>query len=134
MSINTSGDCRYALEALSSSCWSTEPCSCYDTPRYFKGSANCSSILFQPWKAPLGWSHPHHSVSQNYQKLGTDSIRLSTSLGYLWLTTGIPVGKPTGMKTCGSKSLVITGLRGSGCMFWVMRVLTTSTHETMVIY
>src|ERR1700677_627322 len=40
MSINTSGDCRYALEALSSSCWSTEPCSCDDTPRYFKGSAN----------------------------------------------------------------------------------------------
>src|SRR6202050_4239540 len=69
MSINTSGDCRYALEALSSSCWSTEPCSCDDTPRYFKGSANCSSILFQPWKAPLGCSHPHHSVSQNYQKL-----------------------------------------------------------------
>src|ERR1700683_1977183 len=72
MSINTSGDCRYALEALSSSCWSTEPCSCDDTPRYFKGSANCSSILFQG-KAPLGCSRLHHSVSQNYQKLGTDS-------------------------------------------------------------
>ena len=31
--------------------------------------------------------------------------------------SGLPVGKPTSMETCGSKSLVITGLRGSGCMF-----------------
>ena len=56
------------------------------------------------------------------------------SPGYPWLTTGIHVGKPAGMETRGPESPVITGLRGSGCMFWVMRVLSTSTRETMVIY
>ena len=45
------------------------------------------------------------------------------SAGYLWLTTGIPVGKHVSMETCGSESPVITGLHGSGCMFWVMQVL-----------
>jgi hypothetical protein len=44
------------------------------------------------------------------------------------------VGKPVGMEIHGSESPVITGLRGSGCMFWVMQVLAASTHETMVIY
>jgi hypothetical protein len=63
-----------------------------------------------------------------------DDLRLSTSPGYPQLTTGMPVGKPTGMETRGSESPVITGLHGSGCMFWVMRVLAASTHETMVIY
>src|ERR1700727_1632796 len=63
-----------------------------------------------------------------------DDLRLSTSPGYPRLTTGMPVGKPTGMETRGSESPVITGLHGSGCMFWVMRVLAASTHETMVIY
>jgi len=31
-------------------------------------------------------------------------VRLSTSLGYPQLTTGIPVGKPMSMSTCGSES------------------------------
>ena len=44
------------------------------------------------------------------------------------------MGFPTGMETRGSESLVITGLHGSGILFWVMRVLATSTRETMVIY
>jgi hypothetical protein len=54
-------------------------------------------------------------------------LRLSTSPGYPRLTTGIPVGKPAGMETRGSESLVITGLRGSGCMFWVLRVPAAGT-------
>src|ERR1700683_3103491 len=61
-------------------------------------------------------------------------LRLSTSPGYLRLTTGIPVGKPAGMETRESESPVITGLHRSGCMFWVMRVLAASTRETTVIY
>jgi len=59
-------------------------------------------------------------------------VRLSTSPGYLRLTTGIPVGKPVGMETCGSESLVITGLRGSGYVFWVLRVPATGTCQTIV--
>ena len=59
-------------------------------------------------------------------------VRLSTSVGYPRLTTGIPMGKPAGMETCGSELLVITGLHGSGFLFWVLRVLATSTRETKV--
>ena len=44
------------------------------------------------------------------------------------------MGKPTGMETCRSKLLVITGLHGSGFLFWVLRVLATSTHETKVFF
>ena len=57
-------------------------------------------------------------------------LRLNTSLGYPWLTTGIPVGKPAGMETHGSELLVVTGLHGSGCLVWVLRVLATSTCKT----
>ena len=59
-------------------------------------------------------------------------LRLSTSPGYPRLTTGIPVGKPAGMETRGSKSLMITGLRGSGCVFWMLRVPATGTCQTIV--
>ena len=59
-------------------------------------------------------------------------VRLSTSPGYLWLITGIPMGKPAGMETCGSESPVITGLCGSGCLLWVLQVLATSTCETKI--
>jgi hypothetical protein len=65
-------------------------------------------------------------------RLVTSYLRLSTSPGYLQLITGIPVGKTTGMETCGSESLVITSLRGSGCMFWVMQLLAASTRETII--
>jgi hypothetical protein len=58
------------------------------------------------------------------------SIRQSTSAGHPRLTTGIPVG----METRGSESLVITGLHGSGFLFWMLRGLATSTRETIVIY
>src|ERR1700683_4563736 len=61
-------------------------------------------------------------------------LRLNTSLGYPWLTTGIPMGKPTGMETHGSELLVITGLHGSGFLLWVLQVLATSTRETKVYY
>ena len=54
------------------------------------------------------------------------------SLGYPWLITGIPVGKPVGMATHRSKLLVITGLHRSGCLFWVLQVLATHTNETIV--
>jgi hypothetical protein len=59
-------------------------------------------------------------------------LRLSTSPGYPWLTTGIPVGKPTGMETHGSELLVITGLYRSGCLFCVLQVLATSTCKTKI--
>ena len=42
------------------------------------------------------------------------------------------MGKPVGMEIHGSKSLVITGLCRSGCMFWVLQVPATSTCQTMV--
>ena len=61
-------------------------------------------------------------------------LRLGTSPGYPWITTGIPMGKPAGMETCGSESLVITGPHRSGFLFWVLRVLATSTHETKVLF
>jgi hypothetical protein len=50
--------------------------------------------------------------------------------------SGLPTAhyRYTRGKTRGSESPVITGLPGSGCMFWAMRVLTASTRETMVIY
>jgi hypothetical protein len=54
------------------------------------------------------------------------------SQSYPRLTTGIPVGKIMGMETCGSESLVITSLCGSGCMFWVMQLLAASTRETII--
>jgi hypothetical protein len=54
------------------------------------------------------------------------------SLGYLQLTTGIPIGKPVGMETHRSKLLVITSLHGSGCLFWVLRVLVMGTRKTKV--
>jgi hypothetical protein len=63
-----------------------------------------------------------------------DQLRLSTSLGYPWLTTGIPVGKPVGMETRGSESLVITGLHGSGYVFWMLQVPATGTCQTMVFF
>jgi hypothetical protein len=59
-------------------------------------------------------------------------LRLSMSPGYLRLITGIPVGKPAGMETRGSESPVITGLRRSGCLLWVLQVLATSTCETKI--
>ena len=55
-------------------------------------------------------------------------------MGHLRLTTGIPVGKPAGMETRGSELLVITGLHGSGFLFWVLRVLATSTRETKILF
>src|ERR1700691_471918 len=61
-------------------------------------------------------------------------LRLSTSAGHPWLTTGIPMGKPAGMETCGSELLVVTGLHGSGCSFSVLRVLATSTREMKVLF
>ena len=61
-------------------------------------------------------------------------LRQSMSAGHPWVTTGIPVGKPTGMETCRSESLVIAGLHGSGFLFWVLRVLATSTCETKVLF
>jgi hypothetical protein len=56
------------------------------------------------------------------------------SAGHPRLTTGIPMGKPTGMETHGSELLVITGLHGSGFLFWVLRVLAASTLETKVLF
>ena len=56
------------------------------------------------------------------------------SVAHLWLTTGIPMGKPADMETHGSELLVITGLHGSGFLFWVLRVLATSTRETKVLF
>jgi len=41
-------------------------------------------------------------------------------------------GLPVGMETRRSELLVITGLHRSGCLFWVLRVLATSTRETKV--
>ena len=55
-------------------------------------------------------------------------IKLSTSPGYLRLTTSILVG----METHRFESLVITGPYRSGCLFWVLKVLATSTCQTMV--
>jgi hypothetical protein len=65
-------------------------------------------------------------------KVASLKLRLSTSAGYPRLTTGIPMGKPMGMETRGSRLLMITGLHGSGCLFWVLRVLATSTCETNI--
>jgi hypothetical protein len=59
-------------------------------------------------------------------------LRLSMSLSYPWLITGILMGKPMGMATCRSELLVITGLHRSGCLFWVLWVLATSTCDTKV--
>ena len=56
------------------------------------------------------------------------------SPGNPWLTTGIPVGKPTGMETPGSELPIITGLHRSGFLFWVLQVLATSTHETKILF
>ena len=61
-------------------------------------------------------------------------LRLSTSLGNLRLTTGIPVGKPVGMETCRSELPIIRGLHGSGFSFWVLQVLATSTRETKILF
>jgi len=44
------------------------------------------------------------------------------------------MGKPAGMETCGSELPVITGLHGSGFLFWVLRVLATSTRETKILF
>jgi len=41
-------------------------------------------------------------------------------------------GFPTGMETCRSELLMITGLHGSECLFWVLQVLATSTCETKI--
>ena len=46
------------------------------------------------------------------------------SAGHPWLTTG--------METCRSKSLVITGWHGSGFLSGVLRVLATTTHEFVI--
>ena len=40
-------------------------------------------------------------------------LRLSTSLGNLWICTGKLVGKPVGQLTCGSRSPGGTGLHRS---------------------
>src|SRR6267154_6837940 len=59
-------------------------------------------------------------------------VRLNTNPGYPRLITGRSVGKPAGMETRGSESLVITGLHGSECVFWVLRVPATGTCQTIV--
>jgi hypothetical protein len=73
------------------------------------------------------WAISTHSSPNLY-------IRLSTSPGYPRLTTGIPVRKPTGMETRRSESLVITGLHGSECVFWMVQVPATGTCQTMVFF
>ena len=50
-------------------------------------------------------------------------LRQSMSVGHPRLTTGIPMGKPAGMETCGSELLVITGLHGSGFSLWCCKYL-----------
>ena len=61
-----------------------------------------------------------------------NGIRLNTSPGYPRLITGRLMGKPAGMETRRSESLVITGLHGSECVFWVLRVPATGTCKTIV--
>jgi len=81
--------------------------------------------------------HCHQDKSKwlnylNHLKMGQKYVRWSTSAGYPWLTTGIPTGKPMGMETYGSKLLLITDLHGSGCLFWMLWGLATSTCETKI--
>ena len=58
------------------------------------------------------------TLSTNHQ-----ALRLGMSPGNPWLTTGIPMGKPAGMETRGSELPVITGLHGSGFLFWCCEYL-----------
>ena len=58
------------------------------------------------------------TLSTNHQ-----ALRLGMSPGNPRLTTGIPMGEPTGMETCGSESPVITGLHRSGFLFWCCKYL-----------
>ena len=62
------------------------------------------------------------------------SLRQSTSAGHPRLTTGIPVGKPTGMETCGSESLVITGRHGSGFLSGCCEYLPQVLVSLLFIY
>jgi len=44
------------------------------------------------------------------------------------------MGFPTGMETHRSELLVTAGLHGSGCLFSVLLVLATCTHEIKVLF
>ena len=59
-------------------------------------------------------------------------LRLGTSPGYPQLITGMPMGFPTGMETCGSESPVITGLHGSGSLLWCC-ILAMSTCKIIFL-
>ena len=66
-------------------------------------------------------------MTSDYIIVVTVELRHFTSLGYLRLTTGIPVGKPMGIETCGSEYLssqVYTDLgSSSGCCKYLPQVL-----------
>ena len=51
------------------------------------------------------------------------------SPGYLRISTGIPVGKPVGIATCGSESLTGTGQPRSGYAHCIIQVPVTGTHK-----
>ena len=61
-------------------------------------------------------------------------VRLGTSPGNPQLTTGIPVGKPTGMETRGSELPVSTGLHGSGFLFWCCEYLPQVLGKTKILF
>jgi hypothetical protein len=90
-------------------------------------------ILCEKWNL-RGGGLPCAESSSSGESSASVTLRLSTSPGYLWLTTGIPVGKPAGMETHGSELLVITGLYRSGCLFCVLQVLATSTCKTKIFW
>ena len=68
-------------------------------------------------------THAYMWPSSMGRSLPPTSVRLSTSPGNPRLTTGIPVGKPAGMETRGSELPIITGLHGSGFLFWCCKYL-----------
>ena len=65
---------------------------------------------FLIWKLFLIWNlihvhTPNHLEAwQCCRKQGLTGLKPSMSPGYLWLTTGIPIGKPVSMSTCRSES------------------------------
>ena len=56
------------------------------------------------------------------------------SVGHPQLTTGIPVGKPAGMETRGSESLVNTGRHGSGFLSGCCEYLPQVLESLLFIY
>ena len=141
--------CKRELE-VGMSCWGRRKCMAFKLCTPWEKEPRWSKLIELQLDAltvsecpPASTTHPYLQLSftspqgisrltyptlwTTFCALGQWQVRHFTSLGYLRITTGIPVGKPMGMETRGSEYLssqVYTDLgSSSGCCKYLPQVL-----------